>query len=407
MLEEASEAMTESRSSSQSNGSSGKDIYYFGYGPICNQIVRKRRGIEVLEVEAAFVPDYRLTFAFGGIANIVKKKGFEVHGVLMKLKSHEDWKKLREHEVGNCHTMRTVIPYSVVAKQQELSGGSCSEDDDYHNADDDFNATSSMTGAVQAFLIEFPERVDDTLLDAPIERLPQERYLKLVAQGMRQQGVDEDYITDQLEACPFAPMRNPEEYQVFPAAKRLQKISMVKYERLCERGNVEGDVYFCLGNCVFRLGEHDPENPLAKWFEAHGHGKPDCTFQITQTVIEPSIPEIEDETGVTDLHIAWAENHVVETVAQFGMTATCVYELANVTSLSKKGFSSTDTDKIIALTSFSEEAAQEPTEGRCCSGWLFRLVSGGSRAGNCAGNRAREFDEAVSMRFSTKTALVP
>ena len=49
-----------------------KDLWYFGYGPIVNDMVRKRRGIETTQIQPAYLPDYRLTFSFGGLANIVK-----------------------------------------------------------------------------------------------------------------------------------------------------------------------------------------------------------------------------------------------------------------------------------------------------------------------------------------------
>ena len=379
----------------------GTEIYYFGFGPIVNEIVRKRRGIEVIEIQAAYVPDYRLTFAFGGIANIVAKNGFEVHGLLMKLKSSEDWKKLREFEAGNTPTIRTVIPYSAIG------GDSISEGDDgfNRNADDDF-LPATLKGSIQAYLIEHPENVDDTLLDAPIECLPQERYLKLISQGMRQHRVDEDYVTDHIEACPFVPTRTEKEYFVFPEARRVRKISWGKYERLCERGNVEGDIYFCLGNGVFRLGEHDPANPLAKWLETHGHGQEDCTFMINMTVVEPSIPYLEDASGVTPLHVAWAENHLVEIVEQYGMTATRVYELTKNSSGISKGLLSITSSKtaLVDATEGSQDSRLSSTEGRSCCSWLIRLV----RVRNVTGGDPYHLrGSTVSMRFSTKTAIVP
>ena len=194
-----------------------KDIYYFGYGPIVNDMVRQRREIETTEIQPAYVPDYRLTFAFGGNANIVKKVGFEVHGLLMKLKSHTDWEKIKKFEAGNEPQIRTVVPYCAMPQRQGKVEDNCSQvsDDDVstdsHNADEDFCAPQ-LKGTIQAYLIEMPGNVEDTLLDAPIERLPQERYLKLIAQGMRQYGVEEEYVTDHIEACPFIPNRSPEEY---------------------------------------------------------------------------------------------------------------------------------------------------------------------------------------------------
>jgi hypothetical protein len=323
-----------------------EEIYYFGYGPIVNDMVRQRREIETSEIQAAYVSEYRLTFAFGGNANIVKKVGFQVHGLLMKLKSPADWEKIKKFEAGNEPQVRTVVPYSAMAAQQNQSDNDNDIDDidndndndndeDSHNADEDFFAPQ-LKGTIQAYLIEMPGNVEDTLLDAPIERLPQERYLKLIAQGMRQHGVDEDYVTDHIEACPFIPSRTPSEYFTFPVAKKVPIISFMHYQKLCDRAKVEEDVYFCLGRRVFRLGEHDAANPLAKWFEAHGHGKPCCTYMTHLTVVDPNIPLLHDAKDVTPLHIAWAENHLVEVIQQYGMSATRVYELAELAQPASK-----------------------------------------------------------------------
>lgn len=313
--------MAQQKQEAQLEETAPRDVYYFAYGPVCNEMVRKRRGIECTEIKAAYVPDYRLTFAFGGNANILSKTGFEAHGLLMKLKSPEDWEKVKKFEAGNTPTIRTVVPYDAQSETET--------DSDSHNADDDF-LSASTKGAIKAYLIEMPEDADHTLLDAPIERLPQERYLKLIARGMKQYGVDEDYVTDHIEACPFIPTRKQEDYVKFPIARKIKKISLNKYRRLCARASVEGDLYFVLGKRVFLCWDHDPENPLAKWFEANGHGKEDCTYMVHLTVVDPDIPLIYNAQDATPLHIAWAENHLVEVMEQYGMGgATLVYELAD------------------------------------------------------------------------------
>jgi hypothetical protein len=314
------------------NPSAPTDIYYFAYGPTVNDMVRERRGIETLSIVPAFAPDFRLTFAFGGLANIVAKTGFEVHGLLMKLKSQEDLEKLLKSDEGNVVTTRTVIPYSVRDAQDD-------SDESSHNADDDFCATCTK-GSIQAHIVEYPDHVEDTILDAPIEQLPQERYLKLIAQGMRKYNVDEDYITDHIEAIGFVPKTKPANFATFPVAKRVRAISWKEYQKICTRGKVEGDCYLVIGKRVFRCGEHDPANPVMKWIARHCHGKADCTLVMHLTVVDPDIPLIHDSKDATPLHWAWAENHAAETLAQIGISATRVYELK---SLARKDDASEDT----------------------------------------------------------------
>ena len=416
-------------STRSSGSSSSKDIYYFGFGPIVHDMVRKRRDIEVVDIQPGVVYDYRLTFAIGGIANIVPKVGYEVHGLLMRIKSKDDWEKLMSFDSGKIPTIRTVVPYNAIHKVASVDGNNSGtestllqeEDSEElqssssgpqhpHNADDDFGPSSS-TGAIQAYLIEHSENVEDTLLEAPIERLPQERYLKLIAQGMRKYKVDEDYVTDQIEACPFIPNRKPDDYFSFPVAKRVPKISFAKYLKMCARGSVEGDLYFILGTKVFRMGEHDPANPLAKWFETHGHGKDDCTYMVHLTVVDPEIPFLEDASQVADLHIQWAENHLCEVVEQYSMSATHVYTLA--------GKSDTSASSVVSPKKLCANK-EDPTEGpddveilrlrrrrrrRC---WIYRVYRWmrGSNYDEDDDEDDASFDYA-SVRFSTKTAVAP
>ena len=69
--------------------------YYFGFGPVCNPLVRKRRGIRLAEdPRPAYINDHRLTFSFGAVADVIRQTGFQVHGLLMKFDSREDWEKV-------------------------------------------------------------------------------------------------------------------------------------------------------------------------------------------------------------------------------------------------------------------------------------------------------------------------
>lgn len=388
-----------------------KDIYYFGYGPICNELVRRRREIKVVEIQAAYCPDYRLTFAFGGIADIVAKKGFEVHGLLFKLESEEDWLKLKKFESGNTPTVRTVIPYSAIPKSRIGDESGSDEDEEEEdpfqriNADDDFKS-HCLLGSIQAYLIEHPDHVEDCLLEAPLEQLPQERYLKLIAQGMRQHGVDEDYVGDHIEACPFVPTRKPQDYRTFPSAKSVRSITFQKYQSLCSKAAlVEGDVCFCLGTKVLRLGDHDPANPLAKWFLTHGHGKSDCTFMLHLTVVDPAIPFLEEASQVTLLHVRWAENHCVEIIDQYGMSATHVYDLVENSKLGSKLLSRSVTEEtnVVAVKNTRVDMDAASKSSSCCQ-WFTRIFQKKAVSTGATRKDHGHDPRAASVRFSTATA---
>lgn len=269
------------------------DIFYFGFGPIVNDMVRKRRNIHTKSIQAACLRDFRLTFCFGGNASIVPQRGYEVHGLLMKLESKEDWKRLLEFDSGNSPTLHDVFPY-----------------------DDPDNPVVAYL-----FEIQIPEG-DVSKLDEPIERLPQERYLKLIAQGLRQHQVDEEYIDYQIMAVPFIPNRKPEEYYTFPQQTTpLPTWTWNTYQKKCAKGN---KVYFILGNSIFLLKYTNEDNPLCQWLKFHGHGKRDVTLAVHKTVVDPEIPLADTQEDITPLHIAWAENHCVEVVEQYEMSAVKV-----------------------------------------------------------------------------------
>jgi hypothetical protein len=290
----------------------GNPILCFGYGPIVHEMVRRRRNIRTTHVQAAFLDGYRLSFEFGGVANIVRQRGYRVHGVLMTLKSLRDWKKLQSFDVRRRVTQRPVFHYP--------KGGMTFDEDE---EDEKEELVSEL-----AYIIKFPEDVQDTFLcdDPAAERLPQEGYLKIIAEGMQQNGISYEYIEDEILNVPFIPDRSSENYFKFPLAHKVGRICYSTYQTVCERAKDEGCLYFVLGDSVFRLGEHDSNNPFAAWIEEHGHGKSDLTFFVQLILMEPSIPFCEGKAGVTPCHIAWAENQLVEYVQQYGLSATKVFQ---------------------------------------------------------------------------------
>ena len=291
-------------SSSDHRASSGdcspsNPIYYFGYGPIVNPIVRRRRGVKTMKEQGAVLPEYRLTFAYGGVVNAIKQRGYEVQGVLMAFETQEDWARFQEFDAGYNLDQVQVFPF-----------------------DNPEEPTTAYT------FLQDREYSDGDKADRPLETLPQERYLKLIASGMRAYQIDEEYIEDHILSIPYVPKTKPEDFKQFPQTRPvLPRISFLKYqERLC--GNAgPADIYFVVGIKVIRVDPHDPSNPCSRWLRERAHGQPDVTLTLHRTVVDLDLPMVDDPQDLTPLHIAWAENHFVEYLEQGGMSATAIFLL--------------------------------------------------------------------------------
>ena len=286
-------------------------IWYFGYGPIVHPAVRERRKVATSDEQPAILLDHRLTFSYGGIASIIPKCGFDVQGLLMKLRSKEDWERLKEVDSGYDQRRVQVFPYSS-------SSAVTKEDDD--NDRPEFDEGKGILSYVFV-MIDFEE----SILDKPVEKKPQERYLRLISEGMRTYGVNETYIQDEIMSCPYIPKRAPENWYSFPCqSEKLPVVSMKKYVKMC---NVKDDLFFILHNYVLKLDPRHGENPAAKWIREHAHGKGDVSFQVHQVVVDPDIPWARNPESMTELHCLWAENHVYELFQQAGFSATKVFRL--------------------------------------------------------------------------------
>eukprot|EP00526_Cylindrotheca_closterium_P010236 CAMPEP_0113657782 /NCGR_PEP_ID=MMETSP0017_2-20120614/31287_1 /TAXON_ID=2856 /ORGANISM="Cylindrotheca closterium" /LENGTH=401 /DNA_ID=CAMNT_0000571847 /DNA_START=201 /DNA_END=1407 /DNA_ORIENTATION=+ /assembly_acc=CAM_ASM_000147 len=298
-----------SRSPSPPPSSSGDPVLFF---PVVNNLVRKRRNIRTTSLQPAFLDGYRLSFEFGGIANVVRARGYRVHGVLMTLASLRDLKKMQSYDIRRQVTQRLVFHYPK---------NGFIVDEDASDEEEKEELESAM-----AYFIEYPEDAAETQLqnDPAIERLPQEGYLKLIAEGMQQNRVCYEYIEDSIFNIPYTPDRPVSDYQKFPLAPKVAKISFLTYQDLCDTAN--GDIYFVLGTSVFMLGSHNPNNPLAKWLEEHGHGRDDVTFFVQIVLMNPALSFCKRRSEVTPTHIEWAENQLVETTQQHGLEAKKVFE---------------------------------------------------------------------------------
>ena len=343
-------------------------------GPVVNDMVRQRRGIHVTSIQAAYLPDFRLTFAIGGMANIVPRHGYEVHGLLMTLASLADWNALQKFDAGSTPSRHTVIPYK----------GNWVDD--------------ALPPVENVRFVEFDGQVEDEFLDSPIEVLPQSRYLELITQAMRKYGVDNDYIEDNILAVPYIPKRTPEEYHRIPVIEKNHKrfsfsqlggnlrqrgsiqshnqssegnssntnehsvptkrfsfsqiggsllqrgsiqsqtsecvgdnvdeqslptISLAKYQRLCAKKKPKDqdsnimDVTFILGDRIFQIHQVDIDKvPAAKWLYKNGHGQSCCALLVHKLVVDPDIPIVNSEEDLTPLHYRWAEDHLCMTVIE-------------------------------------------------------------------------------------------
>lgn len=91
-----------SEASAMSTCDESEAIYYFGYGPIVNPIVRYRRGcmIPPEQIKTAILYDHRLKFVAGGTANVVATRGWDVKGVLLRFNSKDEWNAFRQYDAN-------------------------------------------------------------------------------------------------------------------------------------------------------------------------------------------------------------------------------------------------------------------------------------------------------------------
>jgi len=87
---------------------------------------------------------------------------------------------------------------------------------------------------------------------------------------------------------------------------------------------------------LFRLGNHiilihnppGPQHPGAYWLQRNAHAKlQDITYYLQKTHADPDVSYCESPKDITAHHQAWAENMLVESIAQ-GLSAYRVFELS-------------------------------------------------------------------------------
>lgn len=171
---------------------------------------------------------------------------------------------------------------------------------------------------------------------------PQERYLKLMTDGLRYHEIDETYIRDEILSVDYIPNERDKvsdlnSFLSFPNAKKVSNVSQQKYEtKLCGEPKSSKDVnatHFIIGTKIIRVdGENlQLNNPCVKWLRKQAHGKGDITLLVHQTFVDKDqplhIPLLNSSDDVTEQHQKWAEHVVYLYLERGGLTATTVGEL--------------------------------------------------------------------------------
>mmetsp|Transcript_14374 Transcript_14374/g.22143 ORF Transcript_14374/g.22143 Transcript_14374/m.22143 type:complete len:347 (-) Transcript_14374:130-1170(-) len=298
---------------------------YFGYGAMCNPVSRRRRNIQESSLRPAYLPNFKIDFSLAGVANIIpvsEKNNAGVHGVLMEFDSQEMWGKVCQSESGYDKKEELVIPYN--SKEKELSND---HNNDKHNKGEKKNETMVqayvfyMTGTQEISATEEEENKVGAKKKVDVGK-PQERYLKVIAEGMRMYDVDENYITKSILGVDCYPSRKPGSYLTFRTTtggeNNLPTMTFEEYEkRACTQIPC-----FLIGNRVVDLDKKnlpDDDHPLMKLLRAKAIGKSDFTHHLLEVLYDPDLPSDESEHG------NWAEDQCVDIFMGSNM-----YELGQV-----------------------------------------------------------------------------
>jgi len=331
-------------------------IYYFGYGAMVNPIARQRRGINTDEAQGALLPNYRLSFSTSGVATISPKTGWEVYGVVMKCCTRRDWNLLEAFDAGyDCVEVDVYPLKSTCSSGAEYED--VEDDEDSESAaeeDEGFSKTEKNPIRARVFVMsksKQDERAEGAVVAS--DNTPQERYLKVVASGLKAYGIDEDYILDEIMSIPFIPDRKPENYLRFPPAKgcnscrnstnsanvKFPCLSVHAWNKECHKRlnkaarskrPYERDlILFRLGDRAIQVDGVDASlcNPFCKWLRRNVQGPQDSTWVVVQTLFDPDLPMIASAEEITSVHQSWAENQMMERFQQSGLKATAIYRI--------------------------------------------------------------------------------
>lgn len=231
----------------------------------------------------------------------------------MECKTKKDWELLKEFDAGYDCIEVDVYPYD--SEEPVRANIFVMEGYESENA----KLPTEKLPQVRASFSFLVRTVGFTILTYTcVSRSLQERYVKVIATGIRQHGVDDEYIDYSILNVPYIPSRKPDEYLAFPKEKeKLKTISFTEYSKKAKK-----KMWFLIGTKVIQLGEHDPNCPFVEWIASRLVGKSDCTWTMLQTLFDPDLPVCETEEDVEPLHIAWAENQLAEKFEQADLTGS-------------------------------------------------------------------------------------
>ena len=264
-----------------------------------NPVARARRHVHTRQEHAAILPDYKLTFRAQGAGTVVPARFHAVHGVVMELASVEDWERLKVFETGyNFQTVQVQLYRHAHGNGEDLDVNGCNQ-----QAED---------CTVKAYLFSIEPHHPDVL--------PQERYLRVIAAGMRIHGVDDDFINDEILGVAYRPSRKPGHYLQFPTqAPVLPKIKKREYQKWAYQRNC-----FAVGHRVIQVHNLDLSIPLSSFVKNRLIGQTDVSWIVWETLLEPDLPACQTAADLTDVHRQWAEDQLCDLFQGPGISCTVI-----------------------------------------------------------------------------------
>lgn len=293
---------------------------YFAYGAMCNSVSRRRRKIQESFVRPAYLPNFRIDFSLAGVANIIpvsEKNNEVVHGVLMEFDSQEMWEKVCQSEIGYAAKQELVIPYNNEGKYENSSNKESDTKKKVLAHVFYMSGTQDKSSREENHAKEDQKTGKKEDSDEKVGK-PQERYLKVIAEGMRSCGVDESYITNSILGVDCYPSRKPSNYLTFQTndAEKLPKLTFEEYQKRSTHIPC-----FLIGNRIIDLDDKqlpNDDHPLVKFLRAKAIGKSDFTSHLLEVLYDPDLPD-------QSQHGQWAEDQCVDIFMGSNM-----YELGHV-----------------------------------------------------------------------------
>jgi hypothetical protein len=305
--------------------------YYFGYGAMCNPISRQRRKIEGRNFRTAVLPNFRLDFSNSGVANVVEwqdndggcdastttappsfeisKTSFDacVHGVLMEFHDPVMWERTMASEKGYEHRKVWVYPYD----HAECDGKSDS---------DDAPVRPKRVEPILAHVFYMTSRPEKS-------GVPQERYLKIISQGLEHHGASPQYIQEAIRSVECTPCRTPCDFRSFPTSQ--EPLATISFEKYQQRATTQPS--FVIGDRIVDMVGilPDEDQAVMKFLRGNAIGKDDVTTFIRDIFYDPDMTEHcsngnndDDNDNENDSSTAaasmpsiwsrWAENQMVD-----------------------------------------------------------------------------------------------